>query len=240
MGRDLAILEQSIDYREHAQGPILDLAVQQKLMPRDHTSVHDEESLRALQDLGLYRGDGRGHLEDVVRVRERTQLNETKSLFRRAKMAFTTFLTVAAGTSIVLLYGAYLALAGHVASGIVVALCSAVPGTFSLGLYRLQTSADKRANEALKDLTREVEREALIQRTFVSAREVKSENSREALEILGTLRAVMPDASPAELASLLAAVRRVEGDEGTARVQVQRDEVPALDHVQDKAVGSGS
>lgn len=235
--RDLAILEESITVREHKQGPLFGVAADEGFIHPEHAeNVHDERSLRALQDAGIFISSGAGHFEDIARVRERTQINEIRSLFRRARMAFNTFLTVATGTSAVLLYGAYLALTGHVASGIVVALCGAVPGTFSVGLYRLQSSADKRADKALKNPSNEVEREALIQRTFTSAREIQNEDSREALRVLGTLRGVMPDASPAELASLLAAVRQVQGyevagsRESQAAIQpsrpAQQDELP--------------
>jgi uncharacterized membrane protein YhiD involved in acid resistance len=212
----LKILEETVTTREQKHGPLLSIAIEQGFIHDDTDSrdIHDEATLRAVQDAGIYLGDGNaGPFESIARVRERAQINEIKSLFIRARMAFNTFLLVATVTSGVLLYGAYLALAGHVASGIVVALCSAIPGTFSVGMYRLQSSADSRADKALEKLSDEVERESLVQRTFESARRIDNEQSREALEILATLRAVMPDASASELASFLAAIHQNEHDQ---------------------------
>jgi ABC-type multidrug transport system fused ATPase/permease subunit len=187
-GRELVRLEKTISERERNAAPLTSDA--------DPYTIHEESFWREREE----------YSESSIRLRERVLLNETESLFRRAKAAFAAFLIVAIGTSAVLLYGSYLALEGHIASGIVVALSGAIPATFSLGLYRLQSSADKRASEALKTLDQEVEKETLIKRIQLSARRVADTDSRERLEMLASLRAAMPDATPEQLALLLGAV----------------------------------
>lgn len=148
------------------------------------------------------------HFDEILRNRVNAQFDETKSLFRRAKVSFWSFLGVSLGTSAVLLYGAYAAIFGHTEVGIVVALSSAIPGTFSVGLYRIQKSIDQRADKALHNLDREVERKVITKSMLEYSNEIHSEDSRESIKILAALRSVIPDATPGELASLLDAIKK--------------------------------
>ena len=101
------------------------------------------------------------------------------------------------------MYGAYLAIYGHIASGVIVALSSAVPGGFSAGLYRIKRSADHQAENALALLDAQVEREAQLDRIQMAAQGVRNPETVESIQILRALKAAFPDAPPRQLASLL-------------------------------------
>jgi hypothetical protein len=123
-------------------------------------------------------------------------------------MAFYAFLGIAVISAGILLYGAYLAIDGHIASGVIVALSSAVPGSFSAGLYRISRSADHQSENALDMLNREVERETQMDRMLNVAQGIDNPETQEAIRTLSALRAAFPEASPQELSSLLEIVRK--------------------------------
>lgn len=173
--------------------------------PRDFLLSENLESRRKNVELDELRRTENEFLI-LSKSRDQLHLSEIERLFKRARLSFYSFLSIALVTSGILLYGAYLTLAGHIASGVVVALTGAIPGSFSVGLYRISHSADQRADLALSKLDREVEREALVNRTFFAARRLVSEETREAGRILATLRAAFPEASADQLAALLDAV----------------------------------
>lgn len=108
----------------------------------------------------------------LAEVRAKRHLSQINSLFTHARMAFYSFLGITLISSGILLYGAYLAIYGHIASGVIVALSSAVPGGFSAGLYRISRSADRQSENALTMLNGEVERETQIDKMLNVAREI--------------------------------------------------------------------
>lgn len=208
--RDLADIQQIIEIRERKDLDRIPVHSDTGELTADEKSVHSELILRALREVKPLSNE---NITDISRIRERTQLDELKSLFARAKASFWSFLGVAIGTSAVLMYGAYAAIFGHVEVGIIVTLSSAIPGTFSIVLYRIQSSIDKRADKALRDLDREVEREIIVNLTFKSSTTIKNQNSREALRILATLRTFMPEATPEELSALLKAISQPSNED---------------------------
>ena len=143
----------------------------------------------------------------VEMIRNEAYLKQISSLFRHARLAFYAFLGISLISSGILLYGAYLAIYGHVASGVIVALSSAVPGGFSAGLFRISRSADDQARKGLDMLDREVERETQIDRMLNAVTEINDVRSQGAIQTLSALRAAFPSASPKELTSLLNAIR---------------------------------
>ena len=156
-----------------------------------------------LRDLNIVQ-DSHSRLADI---RAKRHMSQISSLFTHARMAFYSFLGITLISSGILLYGAYLAIYGHIASGVIVALSSAVPGGFSAGLYRISRSADRQSETALTMLNSEVERETQIDKMLNVARGIDDPETQEAVQTLSALRAAFPDASPQELSSLLNAVR---------------------------------
>jgi hypothetical protein len=165
---------------------------------------------RKVNQLRIVRGNEdilQASYTELANVRGGRNLNQIGSLFRHARIAFYSFLGITMTSSAILLYGAYLAIYGHIASGVIVALSSAVPGGFSAGLYRISRSADRQSENALTMLNREVERDTQIGRIVNATQTISDLETQEAIQTLSALKAAFPDASPQELSSLLSAVR---------------------------------
>jgi hypothetical protein len=176
----------------------------QPASPRDLAIQHIIDVNQAVNRELIIAQDANARL---TQIRAESHMNQISALFRHARIAFYCFLFVSLISSGVLLYGAYLAIYGHIASGVIVSLSSAVPGGFSAGLYRISRSANKQSDDALDMLNREVERETQIGRMLNPANVVNDGDTQEAIRTLAALRAAFPDASPKELSSLLSAVR---------------------------------
>jgi hypothetical protein len=133
---------------------------------------------------------------------------EIKSLFRRSRVAFYISVVLAVAASVLFIYGGFLVLTGVTTSHVISVVSSAIPAAISLSMKHSSSNADKRADKVLERLESRAEQRELRDALRKSIDSVRNEKPRNKLEIMAAVQAIVPSATPEQLANIMEELSR--------------------------------
>lgn len=160
---------------------------------------HANEALRnSAPDLVLYNHDTQ---------QSRMQQREIQACFRRYSLANLSTLVLGFLGAGVLLYGTYLGVTGELPAGVMTDISSAVPDTFAVVAWRVASSAEKRADEAFRTLSKIVDNQERESYVVLAAARLQDAAARESIQTIAALHTLFPNAGPADITDLMREIK---------------------------------